>query len=201
MLSITTSRVPHNCASPPTRSSRRSQVYGTNSNFHLATSKCNHKRQFLGNQKTKIFTTTLEVLHYGKNRKMDMTVYSTGVESGLPFPLPFDLPFDLNPGSCFELAVWTKVDSMMQTVEAVAETVEKVADKVDKVAEDFADSLPEGRVKQAARFIENIAEDAEKDAHLVDEAIEKIEEIQIELDKEAERFTQAETKTTEAQNG
>jgi hypothetical protein len=32
-----------------------------------------------------------------------MAVYSTGVESGIPFPLPFNLPFDLNPGSWWVL--------------------------------------------------------------------------------------------------
>lgn len=62
----------------------------------------------------------------------------------------------------------------MQTTETVAETVEKVADKLDKVAEELADILPEGKLKQAARYIEDIAEEAEKDAHLVDEAIEKV---------------------------
>ncbi|KAH8516162.1 hypothetical protein H0E87_004507 [Populus deltoides] len=99
MLCSAKSTLPHNWASLPTGSRRRSQVYGTNPSFHLATSKHNHRIQFLGHQKMNIFTTTLEVLHHGKNRKMDMAVYSTGVESGIPFPLPFNLPFDLNPGS------------------------------------------------------------------------------------------------------
>lgn len=82
--------------------------------------------------------------------------------------------YDSGPNLAFELGVWTQVDSLMQTTEAVAETVEKVADKVDKVVEDLADSLPEGKLKQTARYIENIAEKAERDAHLVDEAIEKV---------------------------
>lgn len=88
----------------------------------------------------------------------------------------------------------------MQTTEAVAETVERVADKVDKVVEDLADSLPDGKLKQAARYIENIAEKAERDAHLVDQAIEKLEEIEIELKEEAERFVQANAESKEAEN-
>lgn len=88
----------------------------------------------------------------------------------------------------------------MQTTEAVAETVERVADKVDKVVEDLADILPEGNLKQTARYIENIAEKAERDAHLVDEAIEKLEEIEIELKEEAERFVQANAESKEAEN-
>ncbi|KAG5251019.1 plastid-targeted protein [Salix suchowensis] len=228
MLCIAKSTLSHNWASLPTGSSRRSQVYGINPNSHLPTSKHNHRIQFLGYQKMNIFTTTLEVLHYGKNRKMDMAVYSSGIEPGLPFPLPFNLPFDLNPdlgeqtwvlglvlaltpfgistwwpilkSKAFELGVWKTVDSIMQTTETVAETVEKVADKVDKVAEDLADILPEGKLKQAARYIEDIAEEAEKDAHLVDEAIEKLEEIEIGLKEEAERFVQTNAKSKEAEN-
>lgn len=218
MLCSAKSTLPHNWASLPTGSRRRSQVYGTNPSFHQATSKHNHRIQFLGHQKMNIFTTTLEVLHHGKNRKMDMAVYSTGVESGIPFPLPFNLPFDLNPGSWqtwvlglivaltpFGISKWwpilrSKVDSLMQTTEAVAETVERVADKVDKVVEDLADILPEGNLKQTARYIENIAEKAERDAHLVDQAIEKLEEIEIELKEEAERFVQANAKSKEAEN-
>ncbi|KAJ6685628.1 hypothetical protein OIU79_015611 [Salix purpurea] len=218
MLCIAKSTLSHNWASLPTGSSRRSQVYGINPNSHLATSKHNHRIQFPGYQKMNIFTTTLEVLHYGKNRKMDMAVYSGGIEPGLPFPLPFNLPFDLNPGSWqtwvlglvlaltpFGISTWwpilkSKVDSIMQTTETVAETVEKVADKLDKVAEDLADILPEGKLKQAARYIEDIAEEAEKDAHLVDEAIEKLEEIEIGLKEEAERFAQTNAKSKEAEN-
>ncbi|KAG6784311.1 hypothetical protein POTOM_010002 [Populus tomentosa] len=227
MLCSAKSTLPHNWASLPTGSRRRSQVYGTNPSFHLAASKNNHRIQFLGHQKMNISTTTQEVLHDGKNRKMDMAVNSTGVESGIPFPLPSNLPFDLNPGSwqtwvlglilaltpfgirtwwpmlkskAFELGVWTKVDSLMQTTEAVAETVEKVADKVDKVVEDLADSLPDGKLKQTARYIENIAEKAERDAHLVDEAIEKFEEIEKELKEEADRFVQANPESKEAEN-
>lgn len=218
MLCIAKSTLSHNWASLPTGSSRRSQAYGMNPNLHLATSKHNHRIQFLGYQKMNIFTTTLEVLHFGKNKKMDMAVYSSGVESGLPFPLPFNLPFDLNPGSWqtwvlglfvaltpFGIRTWwpilkSKVDSIMQTTEAVAETVEKVADKVDKVAEDLADILPEGKLKQAVGYIEDIAEKAEKDAQLVDEAIEKLEKIETELKEEAERFVQADAKSKEAEN-
>ncbi|KAJ6405123.1 hypothetical protein OIU84_013157 [Salix udensis] len=140
-----------------------------------------------------IFTTTPEVLHYGKNRKMDMAVYSSGIEPGLPFPLPFNLPFDLNPGSWqtwvlglvlaltpFGISTWwpvlkSKVDSIMQTTETVAETVEKVADKLDKVAEDLADILPEGKLKQA------------------------LEEIETGLKEEAERFVQTNAKSKEAE--
>uniref|UniRef100_A0A6N2MLG0 Pterin-binding domain-containing protein n=1 Tax=Salix viminalis TaxID=40686 RepID=A0A6N2MLG0_SALVM len=169
MLCIAKSTLSHNWASLPTGSSRRSQVYGINPNSHLPTSKHNHRTQFLGYQKMNIFTTTPEAN------------LGSGIGSSL------NSLWDLH------LVAYTK------TTETVAETVEKVADKLDKVAEDLADILPEGKLKQAVRVIEDIAEEAEKDAHLVDEAIEKLEEIEIGLKEEAGRFVQTNAKSKEAE--
>ncbi|KAJ6709547.1 PHAGE CAPSID SCAFFOLDING PROTEIN (GPO) SERINE PEPTIDASE [Salix koriyanagi] len=183
MLCIAKSTLSHNWASLPTGSSRRSQ-----------------------------YCTTERI------ERWTWLSTAAAVNQDFLFPLPFNLPFDLNLGSWqtwvlglvlaltpFGISTWwpilkSKVDSIMQTTETVAETVEKVADKVDKVAEDLADILPEGKLKQAARYIEDIAEEAEKDAHLVDEAIEKLEEIETGLKEEAERFVQTNAKSKEAEN-
>lgn len=62
----------------------------------------------------------------------------------------------------------------METVEDVAEFVEMVAEGVEKVAEDVSDNLPAGKLKDAIDRIEEVAETAAKDAHLVDDFIDKV---------------------------
>ncbi|PON41438.1 hypothetical protein PanWU01x14_289610 [Parasponia andersonii] len=77
------------------------------------------------------------------------------------------------------LAFKNKVDSVVDSVEAVAEVVEKVAEKVEDIADDIADKLPEnGKLKDAVLLIEKIAKETAKDAHLVDEFIEKVEGVE-----------------------
>lgn len=59
--------------------------------------------------------------------------------------------------------------------EEVTEVVEKVAEEAEKVAEDVAEHLPEGgKLKAAATLVENIAKETAKDAHLVEDIIEKV---------------------------
>lgn len=68
-----------------------------------------------------------------------------------------------------------QIDSAVEIAEDVAEAVEKVAEQVEKVAEDIVDDLPgSGKLKDAATFIEHLAEETAKDAHLVDELIDKV---------------------------
>ncbi|XP_065881484.1 uncharacterized protein [Euphorbia lathyris] len=67
-----------------------------------------------------------------------------------------------------------RVDSIVENVEEVAEGIENVAEGIDKVAEELADHLPEGgRLQKAAMFVEDAAEQAAKNAHLLDQFIDK----------------------------
>lgn len=64
---------------------------------------------------------------------------------------------------------------VVDSVENVAEIVETVAEKVEEVADDIADQLPQdGKLHDAVRLVESIAKETAKDAHLVDDLIEKV---------------------------
>jgi uncharacterized protein Yka (UPF0111/DUF47 family) len=93
------------------------------------------------------------------------------------------------------LKLKSEVDETANKVEAIAEAVEKVAEQVDKVAEEVADDLPAGgKLKEAVTLIENLAEQTAKTAHLVDETIEKVEEVEEQVESLIETETQEETK-------
>ena len=64
---------------------------------------------------------------------------------------------------------------VVDTVEAVAEVVENVAEKVEDIADEIGNNLPEGGTLRAAfDLVENVAKETAKDAHIVDEFIEKV---------------------------
>ncbi|XP_059455356.1 uncharacterized protein LOC132185615 [Corylus avellana] len=161
-------------------------------NHLLVVSKGNIGSSFLGNG-LRLLNTGLTGLVVGKTK---MAVCGS-VIPGSPLP---PLPSDPSPGSW---KVWIfgmiatvilpflgnkwgpllrlkrEVETAANTVEAVAEVIEKVAEQVDKVAEEVADHLPAGgKLQQAATLIEHLAEETAKSAHLVDEAIEKVEEME-----------------------
>ncbi|XP_044475122.1 uncharacterized protein LOC123203030 [Mangifera indica] len=75
-----------------------------------------------------------------------------------------------------------KIEAVVETVEDVAEFVEMVAEGVEKVAEDVSDNLPAGKLKDAIDRIEEVAETAAKDAHLVDDFIDKVEGLEKQVD-------------------
>ncbi|KAL3638876.1 hypothetical protein CASFOL_016783 [Castilleja foliolosa] len=86
-----------------------------------------------------------------------------------------------------------KIEMIMQKTEDVAEAVEKVAEKVEKVAEDIIDDLPEGgKLREAAEFVEKMAERARIDAGVVDDFIDKAQE---EEEKKIEESLKDEPKT------
>ncbi|XP_065881485.1 uncharacterized protein [Euphorbia lathyris] len=77
-----------------------------------------------------------------------------------------------------------RVDSIVENVEEVAEGIENVAEGIDKVAEELADHLPEGgRLQKAAMFVEDAAEQAAKNAHLLDQFIDKLEAKDADMDE------------------
>lgn len=67
-----------------------------------------------------------------------------------------------------------EVETVIDTVETVADIVEKVAEQVEKVADNIGDHLPEGRLKDALEFVEDIAEDTADGARLTGEFIDKV---------------------------
>ncbi|WCJ24782.1 hypothetical protein M5689_006714 [Euphorbia peplus] len=72
-----------------------------------------------------------------------------------------------------------KVESIVETTEEVAEAIEKVAERIEKVAEEVADHLPEGgHLHKAAIFLEHAAKETAQDAHLVDQFIDKVQEVE-----------------------
>lgn len=75
----------------------------------------------------------------------------------------------------FDLQCTEGVEVGAEAVEKVAETVESVAEEVEKMAEDVSQKLPEGgKVKQMVGTVINVAQEAAKDAKLVDDMMDKV---------------------------
>ncbi|XP_022132223.1 uncharacterized protein LOC111005138 [Momordica charantia] len=71
------------------------------------------------------------------------------------------------------------VDKVVDAVEEVAEMVETAAEGVEKVAEEVAEHLPQGgQLQKAALFLENAAKTLSKDAHVAEQIVHKIEEVE-----------------------
>ncbi|KAI3942223.1 hypothetical protein MKW92_029049 [Papaver armeniacum] len=136
---------------------------------------------FLANQglSLSMVTRRSSLVHRKLYKKMDATVYAS-VQPGLPVPTPSPsgsnwkgwilgaflsiiLPL-LRHKSPF-LTLKSKVDMVVGTIDTVAEVIEMVAEGVEKVADQVADQLPE-------------AHEAAKDAHLADQFLDKIVEVE-----------------------
>ncbi|XP_024027957.1 uncharacterized protein LOC21402729 [Morus notabilis] len=98
------------------------------------------------------------------------------------------------------LTIKNKIDRVVETAEAVAEAVEHVAEKVEEIADDIGNKLPNGKLKDALDVIETIAKETAKDAHNVDEFIEKVEEAEDKMESLLEPVLehQAEIKETKS---
>ncbi|KAM1074057.1 hypothetical protein FF1_019104 [Malus domestica] len=82
------------------------------------------------------------------------------------------------------LALKSKVDTAVDTVESVTEVVEELAEQVEKVAEQVEDKLPEdAKLRDAMESIEHLAEEAVKKAELAKDVIHKVEEVEEEVEK------------------
>ncbi|KAF7002018.1 hypothetical protein CFC21_017561 [Triticum aestivum] len=74
-------------------------------------------------------------------------------------------------------------DKVEQTAEVAIEVVEKVAEAAEKIADDVSEAFPgNDNVKKAASRIEAIADEIEKDAEKAGALIEKVDEIEKEMD-------------------
>ncbi|CAA0831674.1 Unknown protein [Striga hermonthica] len=72
-----------------------------------------------------------------------------------------------------------EIETAVETVEEIVEVVEKVAGEVEKAAEDIADDLPtDGQFRKVVDFVEHVAERANRDAHLVGDFIDKVQEVE-----------------------
>ncbi|XP_019174160.1 PREDICTED: uncharacterized protein LOC109169725 [Ipomoea nil] len=78
------------------------------------------------------------------------------------------------------------VDSLVETVEDIADGIEKVAEVVDKAVEEIVDDLPEGKLKDAAKFVENMAEKIDKSAEKLGDMIDKAQEIEDKVEEKLE---------------
>ncbi|KAI3513715.1 hypothetical protein L1887_21054 [Cichorium endivia] len=75
------------------------------------------------------------------------------------------------------------VDAVVEETEKIADCVEEVAETVDKVAKDVADHLPEGgKWRNAAMFVEGVAEEVAREAHLVEDFLHDVEEVEVKVD-------------------
>lgn len=68
---------------------------------------------------------------------------------------------------------------MKDTAEAVAEVVEEAATFAEKVSSEVAEQLPEGgRLRTAAVLVEKASKEVAHEAHLAQDIIHKVEEIE-----------------------
>uniref|UniRef100_A0A5B7BKA0 Uncharacterized protein n=1 Tax=Davidia involucrata TaxID=16924 RepID=A0A5B7BKA0_DAVIN len=76
-----------------------------------------------------------------------------------------------------------EVEEIVEEVETAAEVVEKVATMTEKVSAEMADNLPDnGKLKEAALFIEHISSVTEKDAQLTKDFIHKVDDLKQDLE-------------------
>ncbi|XAR49482.1 hypothetical protein NMG60_11032704 [Bertholletia excelsa] len=80
------------------------------------------------------------------------------------------------------LSFEAKVEQVMEEVETVVDVVEKVATTAEKVSVEVADKLPvDGKLKEAALFVEHLSEETAKDAELTKDFIHKVEVLKHDL--------------------
>ncbi|XP_030542706.1 uncharacterized protein LOC115749850 isoform X4 [Rhodamnia argentea] len=93
----------------------------------------------------------------------------------------FILPFWRNKwGPLWKLK--NEVEAVVEKADHVTEFVEEMAEKVEHVAEEVAEHLPDGKLKDAVTLVEHLAETADKDAHLAGDIIDKVEEVEKDVD-------------------
>ncbi|KAL2467863.1 uncharacterized protein Fot_51388 [Forsythia ovata] len=163
----------------PTFSSSNSILHTNSSLFH---------RQSLGYR----YLSNYSGMHEDNNNKRKFVFNNSSPGASLPSQAPSNslknwilgivltivFPFLTNKWGPL-LKIKNEVDTAVETIEEITEVVEKAAEVVDKVAENIADHLPEGgKFRKTIDFIENVAEKTAKDAQLVEDIINKIQEVE-----------------------
>lgn len=68
-----------------------------------------------------------------------------------------------------------KLEAAVEETEQVIEQVEDIAEAVENVVEDVKEQLPEGgKFRSAAEFVEDVAKEIAKDAHLAEKIFDKV---------------------------
>ncbi|XP_008775877.1 uncharacterized protein LOC103696122 [Phoenix dactylifera] len=107
---------------------------------------------------------------------------------GLPLPnIPVWARWMLGSIFCVALPFYRRIlrleDGVEKAAETVIETVEKVAEITEKIASDVADALPgDGRLKEVALKIEDIADHVDQDAEKAEAFLQKVDQIEEEVD-------------------
>ncbi|CAN0878553.1 hypothetical protein LINGRAHAP2_LOCUS12540 [Linum grandiflorum] len=133
--------------------------------------------------------------------KMSSRNLSARCTGGLPIPDFSSLPPNPSPGSwklwlvglamALVVPLWRKqlfsdvkerFDEVVNTVEKVADVVEDVAERVEKVADEIGNNLPAGDLRDAFQFIEDVADKTERSAELAGDVIDKVQELEEEVD-------------------
>ncbi|XWS21456.1 hypothetical protein CRYUN_Cryun30bG0056300 [Craigia yunnanensis] len=178
----------------------------------LVISKHKAKHQILRNQKLQSLGTGLRMQNTDRYRNM---VVCSSVGSGPLIPSnptpgpgswkPWFLGILLSIILPFWRGKWRpllklkeEVETVIDTVEAVTDIVEKVAEQVEKVADDIGDHLPEGRLKDALEFVEDMAEDTAGGARLAGEFIDKVEDMVDEVEEKVESFMESNSSDEQA---
>ncbi|KAL8261494.1 hypothetical protein R6Q59_025543 [Mikania micrantha] len=77
------------------------------------------------------------------------------------------------------LKIKDEVDTVVEETEKIVDRIEEVAETVDKVAKDVAEHLPDGgKLKNAVVFVEGVAEEIAREAHLVEDFLHEVEEVE-----------------------
>ncbi|GMN35233.1 hypothetical protein TIFTF001_005166 [Ficus carica] len=63
-----------------------------------------------------------------------------------------------------------KVEQVVDTAQAVTDMVDDVVEEVEKVADEIGDRLPEGKLREAAQHVEDLA-------HKTSESIDRLEDV------------------------
>ncbi|KAL5558914.1 hypothetical protein UlMin_035125 [Ulmus minor] len=181
------------------------------------------------NQKTTHFLGNRSLLSLNPNiranskPKMDISVKNNILPDNIPPVLPSGSP----PGSWqlwvvgfltavilpFFRSKWgpllklkEEVDTAMETADKLADVVEDVAVEVEKIADKIGDQLPEGKLRKAANFVEDLAEKTIETSNRIDDALDKIEALEDKLEdmiegEEDKKNEKDEKKSQEAKDG
>ncbi|CAL0317852.1 unnamed protein product [Lupinus luteus] len=144
---------------------------------------------------------------------MSMVVYAN-IPSGSPLPVDPNSPghwkiwilgtivtilLSLSRGRWGSLLqLKDKIGTTIDEAKEIADIVEEVSEKVDEVAEEVEKELPEGKLQDAAEFIEKVAEDINKHTRNAEDALQKVEGIEKELESLIESAPHQEKTTVAA---
>ncbi|KVI06829.1 uncharacterized protein LOC112509920 [Cynara cardunculus var. scolymus] len=96
--------------------------------------------------------------------------------------LTFVLPFITHKWGPL-IVLKNKVDTVVDTAEYIMETIEDVAERVDKVIDNITDELPENsRLRKTMEAVDGVVEGLAKSAHLANDIIDKVEEVEDKLE-------------------